>query len=164
MEVRVAFACACLVLAALSARAQEGGSRFEKADTLERFEQVAQQVRAGMDGDGRYRFVSHADRGVVEHALDLMHAAFDRHPTTARMSDADKVALFNAQERINGILTRNDAERLVCRNERPIGTNIPVRTCRTYAEVRQSQATNDDYKRQRQFVPCKGGKVCPVMK
>jgi hypothetical protein len=80
------------------------------------------------------------------------------------MPDADRVTLFNAQERINGILTRNDAERLVCRTERPIGTNIPVRTCKTYAYVREHREIGEDYQRQRQFVPCKGGRVCPVTK
>lgn len=164
MGIRAAFACAFLALITTWVHAEETGTKFVKADTRERFEQVASLVRAGMESDGRYRFVSRGDRLVVEYQLGLMEATFDRHPATAQMPEGDRVALFNAQERINGILTRNDAERLVCTNERPIGTNIPQRTCRTYANAREHQAISDDYKRQRQFVPCKAGKVCPLTK
>ena len=145
------------------ARAGADGS-FPKADTREKFAEVEMLVRRGMAEDGRYRFVPWVDRRVVEHELDLMEAIFARRATTVEMSDDERLELFNSQERINGILTRNDAERLVCTTERPIGSNIPVRSCKTYARVRRDQSYNDDYKRERQFVPCKGGKICPWVK
>jgi hypothetical protein len=142
------------------ARAVDDGT-FPKADTRDKFAEIETAVLRGMAEDGRYRFVSRGDRLVVEHELGLMQAAFARRATTAEMSDDERLALFNSQERINGILARNDAERLVCTTERPIGSNIPVRSCKTYARVRRDQYNSDDYKRLRQFVPCRDDKVCP---
>ena len=69
------------------------------------------------------------------------------------MNDATKTELFNDQEAINGILTKDDSNRVVCSYERPLGSLIPQKTCRTYGEIQRQQheAQQDAYRRE--FVP-----------
>jgi len=40
-----------------------------------------------------------------------------------------------AQEEVNGILHHNDNNRLVCEHVAPVGSHLPVTTCRTYGEI-----------------------------
>jgi hypothetical protein len=156
--------CVFLALFTAGARADEAEAvGFGKADTRTKFALVAQAVREGMARDGRYRFVTAADRSTVDDLLARMQTVFEHQETTSAMSDADRLVLFNSQERINGILTRNDAERLVCSSERPIGSNIPVRICKTYGLVRQNQEDAQRYRRTRDANLCQGeGPVCRV--
>lgn len=164
MGIRSAIACVGLALFAAGVHAGEGEAiGIGKADTRDKFASLAQTVREGMGSGGRYRFVSGADRSTVDELLARMQSVFERRDSTAQMSDADRLVLFNSQERINGILTRNDAERLVCASERPIGSNIPVRTCKTYGRIRKDQEDAQRYKRAREATICGGnGPVCRV--
>ena len=55
-----------------------------------------------------------------------------------------KAKLFNEQEVVNSILTRRDRDRVICKNEAPIGSHIPVTTCHTYGqEVEAREATHN---------------------
>jgi hypothetical protein len=55
--------------------------------------------------------------------------------SVAGMSKQEQVDLFNRQEHVNGILTHNDGNRLVCEHRPPMGSNIPVTMCKTVAEI-----------------------------
>ena len=150
----IVLATALLALA-IPAGAETGFPGYPKADTLEKFEQVSAAVVGDMQGDGRYRFVTPSDRRTVEAALAAMHALFERSGSVDKMTDDAKLALFNSQERINGILTQSDAERLVCSNTPVIGSNIPTRTCRTYADVRERNESSKKYFLDRGTTPCR---------
>ena len=80
-----------------------------------------------------------------------MTKLFDEHDTVAAMTQDQKVALFNAQETVNSILTLRNRDRVICQNKPPIGSHIPQTSCHTYAqEVEAHQGAEkmmDDWRR-----------------
>ncbi len=85
-----------------------------------------------------------------------MTKLFDEYGSVPAMTQDAKVRLFNNQEIVNSILTKRDRDRVICTNQAPIGSHIPVTSCHTYAqEVEAHEGTKkqfDEWKR----VPCIG--------
>lgn len=66
------------------------------------------------------------------------------------LSPDRRTELFNLQEEVNTILTAAaEDSRLVCRRERPIGSNRPVNVCHTVAERRAMREDGKDMLRRR---------------
>jgi len=129
-------AVASLVLCVAVAHA--GDQIVEKplvAQSLDGFRKESGAIRDGMQPGGRYEFLKTADRDRVEARLKTMEAVLQKHAGQNDLNSADKITLVNAQEEINGILKSNDSNRLVCESRAPIGSHIPVKTCRTYGEI-----------------------------
>ena len=105
-----------------------------KADTKEKFEQVAANIRHEMEDGGRYEYVKPDERKTIEQKLAEIDALFGQDATVDSMKQDTKVKLFNAQEVINSILTRRDRDRVICKNEAPVGSHIPVTSCHTYGQ------------------------------
>ena len=122
-----------------------------KADTKEAFETVAQNVRNEMVPGGKYEYVKPQEQKTIEKKLDEMDALFNQAGSVANMKEDQKIALFNAQETVNSILTLRDRDRVICKKEAPVGSHIPVATCHTYAqEVEAHEGTKkqlDDWSR-----------------
>jgi hypothetical protein len=55
------------------------------------------------------------------------------------LNDDERTAVFNAQEEVAALIRGDESERVICRRERPTGSNIGVRTCRTIAEINQAR-------------------------
>ena len=118
------------------------------AQTLDSFKQDAARIRKEMLSGGKYGFISAKDKAQVEARLTDMQSLLSAHANASDMSQTDKVALFNAQEEINGILDHNDNDRLVCEHVMPVGSHIPVTICHTYAEIMaQRERTQHDLER-----------------
>jgi hypothetical protein len=119
------------------------------AQTLDSFLQEASNIREQMHSGGVYGFIKSADRDRVETRLDQMQKLLQAHAQEGDLPRADKVALVNAQEEVNGILRHNDKNRLVCESRAPVGSNIPVTTCRTFGEIedqrREAQKSVNDF-------------------
>lgn len=109
------------------------------ARTLEQFNVEAATIREQMHSGGTYGLIKAADRARVENRLDEMLKLLQAHADEGDMPRADKIALANAQEEVNGILRHNDSNRLVCESRAPVGSNIPVTTCRTFGEMEQQR-------------------------
>jgi len=106
-----------------------------KADTKEAFDEVAKSVREGMESGGRYEYVKPTEKTTIEKNLTEMDALFvAAGGTVAGMKEEQKIALFNAQETVNSILTLRDRDRVICKKEAPVGSHIPVTSCHTYAQ------------------------------
>jgi hypothetical protein len=126
---------ACLFL---SAAAYADDQVIEKplvAQSLAGFDQEATEIRAGMHEGGRYEFLKADDKSKVEARLNSMHALLEKHASQNELNSGDKIALVNAQEEVNAILKHNDSNRLVCESRAPIGSHLPVKTCRTYGDI-----------------------------
>jgi len=107
-----------------------------RADTAESFAATAAEVRRQMSASGgRYEFIRPEEKGNVNADLDSMSAMFQKFGSVAAMNQPEKVQLFNTQEHLNGLLTHNDRDRLVCEHRPPMGSNIAVTSCKTVAEV-----------------------------
>lgn len=116
-----------------------------RADTKQRFDDVAAAVRKEMAPGGRFEFVSGLERHTVDQRLADMQALFNRFGAVAKMDADSKVRLFDDQEKIDGILTRNDSNRQICIREIPVGTHFPKMMCRTYGEIRRLQQSNSNF-------------------
>jgi len=115
------------------------------ADTPEKFAEVAAQIRKEMGPDGRYEFIRADDKARANADLDTMAAMLQKAGSVASMPQSDQVQLFNTQEHLNGILTHNDRNRLVCERRAPIGTNIPQNSCKTVAEIEKMRRDSQKY-------------------
>lgn len=126
--------------------------------TLNSFEQDSARIRKEMQPGGKYGYISNSERSRVEARLGDMQKLLSEHANAADLDPSDKVALFNAQEEINGILDHNDNNRLVCEHVAPVGSHRPITTCHTYAEImRQRENTLHDLERRESTPQLKGG-------
>lgn len=104
------------------------------ADTTDKFNETADSVRKEMEPGGRYQYVKPEERKKIDTALGEMSKLFAENGSVAAMNQDTKVKLFNDQEVVNSILQQRDGDRVICKNEAPIGSHIPVTTCHTYAQ------------------------------
>jgi hypothetical protein len=134
MKLLSVFACLLLVTAAYAADDRV----IEKpliAQTLDGFNKESGAIRDEMKPGGRYEFLKEADRLNIEARMSTVENVLQKHADQNDLSANDKITLINAQEEINGILKHNDASRLICESRAPVGSNLPVKTCRTYGEI-----------------------------
>ncbi|MBS0582469.1 MAG: hypothetical protein JSS42_05135 [Proteobacteria bacterium] len=115
------------------------------ADTPEKFAETAAQIRKEMGSGGRYEFIRPDDKAKADADLDTMAAMLQKAGSVSAMSQGDQVQLFNTQEHLNGILTHSDRNRLVCERRAPVGSNIPVNTCKTVAEIEKMRRDSQKY-------------------
>lgn len=148
MKIHVVAALLIGALFALPAWAAVKPSPAVNASNKAAFETVSTWVRKQMDTGGRYSDVTTSDRAKVDSQLDSMDKLFQEHPDVAQMTPEQKTRMFNSQEEVNAILAKRDDQRLICRSEAPVGSHIPVRTCRTVRELADQRRGTDIYLRQ----------------
>lgn len=110
-----------------------------KAESKADFGEMITAVRKEMVPGGRYEFVSSSERKTIDDKLADMQSLFDRFETVSAMDKDAKFQLYVDQEDVNAILTHRDDRRMVCVSERPIGSLIPKRVCRTYGAVERGR-------------------------
>ena len=115
------------------------------ADTPEKFAQVSTEIRKEMGPEGRYEFIRADDKAKANADLDAIAAMLQKSGSVSAMAQGDQVKLFNTQEHLNGILTHNDRNRLVCERQKPIGSNIPQNSCKTVAEIEKMRRDSQKY-------------------
>jgi hypothetical protein len=126
-------------VSAFAAKVEEKRVAADNADTPAKFDQVIEEVHQEMGTGGRYEFIKADAKAQVEADLTAMDAMIKKAGSVSAMTQATKVELFNHQEHLNGILTHNDGNRLVCEHRPPMGTNIPVTTCKPVAEIEKQR-------------------------
>ena len=131
--------CAAAVAAAIALSGAAGAKENYKekafnADTRDKFEAVAANVREEMEDGGRYQYVKQDERKKIDAALSEMSALFAETGSVQAMDEDTKIKLFNDQEIVNSILQRRDGDRVICKKQAPVGSHIPITTCHTYAQ------------------------------
>ena len=111
-------------------------------DTPQAFEVQAASVRKEMGPHGQYSGISASDRAIVEANLDKIDALLRKRGSAAKLDDRDQVALMNAQERVNAVLTHNEGNRLICTLEPRTGTKFKHNLCGTHAALHTLQRTS----------------------
>lgn len=115
------------------------GEPVVKADTKENFEAVAAAIQQQMQPGGRWQFVDNSERNTIDGSFADMRGLYGKFNSVDKMDQAAKVRLLAAQSTVNAILTRRDGERLICKSETPVGSHLPVKTCRTYAQIQAEE-------------------------
>lgn len=128
-----------------------------KANTKDEFATVADHVRQQMGAGGRFEFVDKTGQDTVNRDLSAMQSLFDKFGTVDAMDPPSKVELYNHQSEVNAILTRNDADRQVCEQVKPMGSNIPKTMCKTNRQIQEESGVAQRYLRdEKQVQPQKG--------
>lgn len=95
-------------------------------------------IEQALAGDEAYAEVTPEARSRALALMAEMGMLIERTGSVEALPPAEKVEVFNRQEELNQILTRAAADsRLVCRRERPVGSKMPVNSCKTVAERRR---------------------------
>lgn len=127
-------------LAACASKSEIAAKAQNKAD----FSAVETAVKAEMLPGGRYEFVDNSERRTIDTNLAEMQSLFDQFETVSAMGKDAKFKLYVDQENVDAILTRRDDRRLICTSERPMGSLIPKRTCRTYGAVERDRKNSQE--------------------
>lgn len=125
--------------------------------SLESFNTEAAKIREEMKPGGAYSHIQPGDRGRVEARLAEMEKLLSSHAGQGDLRAEDKVHLVNAQEEVNGILHHNDNNRLVCEHVAPVGSHVPVTTCRTFGEIMEQHKADQDYLRRQSMTHAMSG-------
>lgn len=137
------FTCSfALFFAASAIAADQVVEKPVAADTPDKFSQMIVALHHEMDTGGRYEFITPEEKGKVDADLNTMTALLQKSGSVDAMSQTDKVRLFNTQEHVNGILTHNDINRLICEHKAPLGSHLPITTCRTLGEIAHSRKSS----------------------
>ncbi len=137
---KISFAAVCVVLMASPAFAKKPIEKVVVADTAPKFEILVEKIRSQMVDGGRYEFISGRDRDAVDLSFQKMSAMLTSSGSVEAMSEQDKDRLFNEQEKVNGLLAKNSDDRLVCQDVAPVGSHLPVRTCKTYRQIAKDRS------------------------
>jgi hypothetical protein len=127
------------------------------------FASQRQAIEAELATGSRYAEIGRAERREVLESLDLIGSMLSRYGGVDETPPNERVRLFNAQERVNQILTRAAADsRLHCQRERPTGSHRHTTVCVTVAErerIREHSRRTSDYMRNPGHMPLapKGG-------
>ena len=136
---------ALLVAAPLFAANSQVVEKPLVAQSLDSFNAEAAKIREQMHPCGVYGHIAPKDKGRVEERLEQIQKLLSSHASDRDLRREDKVALLNAQEEVNGILRHNDNNRLVCEHVAPVGSHVPVTTCRTYGEILEQQRSDQKF-------------------
>ena len=99
-----------------------------------------QRIMSDLQEGEVYSEISLENRSRVLASLGRIDALLGEDGQVQRLSELERVAMFNDQEEINALLTEaREDSRLICRRERPIGSHRPQNICITAAMRRQAQ-------------------------
>lgn len=130
---RLSIASFLLLLGGIALAAPEPYLTRTKVEPA-RFGQLIQTLRVEMAPGGRFAYVTPAERDRIEGSLERMRAALEGKATLADLDERERLSVFNAQEEVNAILTKRDAERVLC-DRRPLpGSHRKELVCETYGQ------------------------------
>jgi hypothetical protein len=135
-------ASAVLLFAAFAVTASAATDKPDpavNANTKETFATVSGWVQKEMSPGGRYEHITPSEHSTVDAKLAEMGALLDKTGSVDKMTDAEKTAMFNNQEQVNAILAHRDGDRVICKNVAPVGSHIPVKTCKTARQMEGDQ-------------------------
>src|SRR5579875_2419046 len=92
-----------------------------------------------MQPGGRWQYIDQKERATIDGSFADMGKLYDQYGSVDKMDQDARVRLLADQSTVNAILTRRDGERLICQMEIPVGSHLPVKTCRTYAQIQAEQ-------------------------
>ena len=137
---KISFAAVFVALMATPAFAKKPVEKVVVADTAPKFEMLVEKIHSQMVDGGRYEFMSARDRQTVDLSFKKMSAMLTSSGSVDAMSKEDQDRLFNEQEKVNGLLARNSDDRLVCQDVAPVGSHLPVRTCKTFRQIAKDRS------------------------
>ena len=118
---------------------EENGKPVVKADSKENFEAIVAAIHQQMQPGGRWQFIDNNERAMIDNSFADMSKLYDQFGSVGKMDQNAKMRLLADQSTVNAILTKKDGGRLICQSEMPVGSHLPVKTCKTYAQIQAEQ-------------------------
>lgn len=112
-----------------------------KANPIRNYEAVIADIRANLEPGGKYAYVPEIDRPAVEEQLNIISGILAKVDSVDELNQRRKVRLFNAQEKLNGLLLQSDAEREHCETTKLTGTHRPQTVCLTNKQREEAEET-----------------------
>ena len=132
-----------LMLVGFNVFAEEVVRTPVNADTPEKMKAVIGTIESEFSPGGRYEFLSASDHAALNALFFQMMTMLER--ARRPQCRARSRALFNVQEKVNGLLTHSDRNRLVCEHSASLGTHIQSNTCHTVAEIELRRKNDHDF-------------------
>ena len=127
-----------LALASFAVGAQQS-SQDERIVDIESFLAQQQEIRADMAGAKKFKHVTDYDKRRLYAAQDQIFTLLTGRTSTDELDSDQLVALYNAQEEVNAILTEAELDRPICVRETVVGSRRVVTVCLTVRERRDLQ-------------------------
>ncbi len=118
---------------------EDNGKPVVKADTKDNFEAIVAAIHQQMQPGGRWQYIDQNERAALDNSFADMAKLYDQFGSVDKMDGPAKMRLLADQGTVNSILTKKDGDRLICKSEMPVGSHLPVKTCRTYAQVQAEE-------------------------
>lgn len=128
---------------------EDHGKPVVKADTADNFAAIVAAVHQQMQPLGRWQYIDKQERATIDGSFADMQSLYDKFGSVDKMDQTARARLLADQNTVNAILTRKDGDRLICRSMLPVGSHLPVKTCKTYAQIQAEQNNAQDYLRRR---------------
>jgi hypothetical protein len=129
-----------LPIAAPSASTDHSAVTFDPA----KFDRQRAAIEQGMRGD-TYSELTTTQRQQVRDALREIQRLLDQQQAVGELREEERVALFNAQEEVNTLLTKAaDDSRLLCKREAKSGSHLRINVCRTVAQIRRERESSEN--------------------
>lgn len=117
------------------------------------FAEQRQDIEKKLADGKTYSELDSKQRSLVKEALVRISIALESGGV-AKLSEAQKAAVFNDQETINSILTKaGEDSRLICDRVAPVGSHRKVTTCLSVAERRRMRENTQDSMHRVQTAP-----------
>lgn len=98
------------------------------------------EIRAEVQaGTGRYQSMPQSTRDELLAKQAELLAILHGKTNANELTEAQKQQVFNSLEWITATINNSPDDRMVCRTEHTIGSNMPKRVCRTAARMREEQ-------------------------
>lgn len=129
----IAFSVLLAVTAPLAAHAATEVFKLDATSAAD-FRVQADELRREMAPGGKYEKLTPADQARVGKQLDRLQAMYDKRAEGGSISNKDQVALVNASEEINAVLSGDEDQKMVCEQVRKLGSNRTEKVCLTVAQ------------------------------
>ena len=126
---------------------EQNGKPVVKADTAENFQAVVAAIHQQMQPGGRWQYIDQPERATIDGSFADMQMLYDKFGSVGKMNQAARVRLLADQNTVNAILTRKDGDRLICETNMPVGSHLPVKTCKTYAQIQAEEGKAREFMR-----------------
>jgi hypothetical protein len=141
------FVAATVVASGSVVAAEKSEGPLQRRLDPTQFPQLVELVRNELRPGGRYGLLHPREREQVEKGLAQMLDLLEGRRSVDELGLDEQVALVNAQERVNGLLTKRDRDRLICTHQRTLGTHRKHVVCQTYGEVIARRETSREEQR-----------------
>jgi hypothetical protein len=126
---------------------EEHGKPVVKADTTDNFQAIVAAIHQQMQPGGRWQYIDTDERTTIDGSFADMGKLYDQFGSVDKMDQNARIRLLADQNTVNAILTKKDGDRLICQSQIPVGSHLPVKTCKTYAQLQAEQRGAQEFMR-----------------